>query len=100
MVNFLISALIDLVLIFISYLFFKNILGGPTRHKIYEKFVNSFGKFVLYTFLISLGVTALTAFIMYRTRYLIYLNIVSPAILSIFIGFIMSTVPTKGIEKN
>ena len=39
MKNFLISAGIDIVLIFASYFVFKNVISGPTRHRIYEKFI-------------------------------------------------------------
>ncbi|MDP4144531.1 MAG: hypothetical protein Q8936_08660 [Bacillota bacterium] len=97
MINFFISAIVDIVLIFSSYFVFKNIISGPTRHRLYEKFLSSFAKFVIYIFILAVAITAITAFILYRTRYISYLNIVAPALVSILIGFIVSTVPTRGI---
>jgi hypothetical protein len=36
------------------------------------------------------------AIILYRTLYIAYINIITPAVISILVGFLMSTVPTKG----
>ncbi|WP_234117081.1 hypothetical protein [Clostridium hydrogenum] len=97
MANFLISAVVDIVLIFAAYFIFRSVISGPTRHKIYEKFISSFARFVIYVFVVSALITGLSAFILYKTRYVVYLNIIAPALVSIFIGFIVSTVPTRGI---
>ncbi|WP_035292733.1 hypothetical protein [Clostridium sp. KNHs214] len=97
MKNFLISALSDIVLILISYGIFRAIISGPTRHKLYEKFLSSFAKFVIYLFIATAVITGITALILYRTRYIVYLNIVASALVSILVGFVMSTVPTRGI---
>ncbi|MCH3965607.1 MAG: hypothetical protein LKE46_15370 [Clostridium sp.] len=94
--NFLISASVDIILIFISYFLFKNILSGPTRHKIYEKLFSSFAKFVIYIFIITIGINAIIAILLYRTSYIAYINIIAPAVVSILVGFLVSTVPTKG----
>lgn len=94
--NFLVSAAADIVLIFISYFLFKNIISGPTRHRLYEKFFGSFAKFVIYTFITTIIITGVTALILYRTWYISYINIVAPALVSILVGFLMSTVPTRG----
>lgn len=95
--NFIIAAAADLVLILASYFLFRSIISGPTRHRLYEKFMSSFAKFVIYIFVASAGITALTALILYRTRYISYLNIAAPALVSLLVGFIVSTVPTRGI---
>ncbi|AWZ49609.1 hypothetical protein [Hathewaya limosa] len=100
MKNFLISALVNLGLILISYYIFRSIISGPKRHKIYEKFMSSFAKFVILLFIISLVITSVTTFILYKTRYLMYINIITPAILSLLVGFIVSTVPTKGFDDK
>ncbi|PJI08772.1 MULTISPECIES: hypothetical protein [Clostridium] len=97
MFNFLISSAVDIVLIFASYFIFRSIISGPTRHKIYEKFMSSFAKFVIYIFIVSVAITSISAYIMYRTRFVSYINIVAPALVSVFIGFVMSTVPTRGL---
>ncbi|KGI38791.1 hypothetical protein [Clostridium tetani] len=97
MKNFFISAVLDLIIIFVSYFIFRFILKGSTRHKIYEKLFSSFGKFIIYIFLITVIITSLSAFALYRTRYIAYVNIVAPALVSILVGFVMSTVPTRGI---
>ncbi|GAA0726117.1 hypothetical protein GCM10008905_22270 [Clostridium malenominatum] len=94
--NFLISAAVNLVLIIISYIFFKNIISGPTRHRIYEKIFSSFAKFVIYLFIVSVAVTGISALALYKTHYIAYVNVVAPALLSLFVGFIISTVPTRG----
>ncbi|OFI06586.1 hypothetical protein CLOACE_09270 [Clostridium acetireducens DSM 10703] len=97
MKNFLISSLANIILIFTSYFIFRSIVSGPTRHKLYEKLFNSMAKFIIYIFITSIGITAITALILYRTRFISYINIIAPALVSIFIGFIMSTVPTRGV---
>lgn len=97
MKNFLISAGVDSLVILVSYFLFRTIISGPKRHAIYEKFMSSMAKFVIYIFLLATTLTGVTAFIMYRTRYLSYLNIVSAGLMSIIVGFVISTVPTRGI---
>lgn len=94
--NFIIAAIADIVLILVSYFIFRNIISGPTRHRLYEKFLSSFAKFVILVFFASLIITAVTALVLYRTRYIQYLNIAAPALVSILVGFIVSTVPTRG----
>ena len=94
--NFIIAAGADLVLILVSYFLFRSIISGPTRHRLYEKFLSSFAKFVIYIFIASAGITSLTALILYKTRYISYINVVAPALVSILVGFIVSTVPTRG----
>jgi hypothetical protein len=99
--NFLISAIVNIILIFASYFVFKNVISGTTRHRLYESFFGSLAKFIIYLFIITVLITGLTAFILYRTRYIAYVNVVAPAIVSILVGFIMSTVPTRGAgDKN
>jgi fatty acid desaturase len=96
MKNFLISAVVDIILIFVSYFLFRSIISGPTRHRLYEKFFGSFAKFVIYLFIVSAAITAITALILYKTWYISYINIVAPSLVSILVGFLMSTVPTRG----
>ncbi|MCY6960316.1 hypothetical protein [Clostridium brassicae] len=97
MKNFLISGVVDIVIIFVSYYLFKSVISGPTRHRIYEKFLSSFAKFIIYIFLGTVIITGVTALIFYKTRFIGQLNVIAPAIVSIYVGFITSTVPTRGI---
>jgi len=97
MKNFLITAAINIVVITASYFIFKAIISGPARHKLYESIFSSMSKFVIYIFIVTVIITGVTAVILYRSRYIAYINIISPIILSILIGFLMSTVPTRGI---
>lgn len=97
MKNFLVSAIVDIILIFASYFVFRSVISGPTRHRIYEKFMSSFAKFVIIIFVASALVTSLTALVLYKTQYIVYINIVAPALVSILVGFVMSTVPTRGM---
>lgn len=65
--------------------------------------MSSFALFVIYLFIGSLIITGITVLVLYKTRYIAYVNIAAPAFLSLFVGFIMSTVPTRGEgdkEKN
>ena len=96
MKNFLVSAIVDIVLIFSSYFLFVHVISGPTRHRLYEKFMSSFAKFVIIIFIASVLVTSLTALVLYKTQYIVYINVAAPALVSILIGFVMSTVPTRG----
>lgn len=100
MKDFIISIFFNLVLILISFTLFKLIIKGSLRHKIYEKILSSFSKFVIYIFLISIIVTGLAAYYFYKSRYIEYLNIAAPAILSILVGFISSTVPGTGVDDK
>jgi len=95
--NFIISAIVDIVIIFSSYFLFRSVISGPTRHRLYEKFMSSFAKFVIIIFVASASITALTALVLYKTRYIVYINVLAPALVSILVGFVMSTVPTRGI---
>ncbi|AEB74820.1 probable membrane protein [Clostridium botulinum BKT015925] len=47
-------------------------------------------------FVITILITGITALIFYKTRYVNYLNVISSALVSIFVGFVISLVPTKG----
>ncbi len=96
MKNFLISAIVDIVIIFASYFLFRSVISGPTRHRLYEKFMSSFAKYVIIIFVASALVTSLTALVLYKTQYIVYINILAPALVSILVGFVMSTVPTRG----
>jgi len=96
MKNFLVSAIVDVVIIFASYFLFRSVISGPTRHRLYEKFMSSFAKYVIIIFVASVLVTSLTALVLYKTQYIVYINILAPALVSILVGFVMSTVPTRG----
>jgi hypothetical protein len=97
MKNFLVSAVVDIIIIFSSYFLFKSIISGPTRHRLYEKFMSSFAKFVIIIFVASTLITSLTALVLYKTQYIVYINVIAPALVSILVGFVMGTVPTRGV---
>jgi hypothetical protein len=94
--NFLVSGAVDIVLILVSYFFFRSLISGPTRHRLYEKFFGSLAKFIIYLFIATVVITGGTALILYRTRYVAYLNVIAPVLVSLLVGFVMSTVPTRG----
>ena len=103
MKNILIATGVNVIVILISFYLFKIIISGPIRHKLYEKFMSSFAKFIIYIFICTVLITGVTAFIFYRTRYLEYLNLIAPILVSILVGFVASTVPTRGTgdkDKN
>jgi uncharacterized membrane protein len=95
--NFLITAGLDIILILVSYFIFRSVISGPTRHRLYEKFLSSLAKFIIYIFIATIAITGLSALVLYKTRYISYINVVAPALVSILVGFIVSTVPTRGI---
>ncbi|ABK60885.1 MULTISPECIES: hypothetical protein [Clostridium] len=94
--NFLISAVVDIILIFAFYYLFRAMIPKPTRNKLYEKYISSFAKFVIYLFVVTLIIIGVSTLILYRTRYVNYLNVISSALVSIFVGFVISLVPTTG----
>lgn len=96
MKNFLISATVNIVVITVAYFLFKSLIRGPLRHRLYEIIFSSMSRYVIYIFIATAAITGVTAYILYRTRYLPYINVISPIILSFLIGFLMSTVPTRG----
>lgn len=96
MKNLFFYALLYIILIIISYYIFRSVISGSTRHRIYEKYLSSFAKFVIYLFIISGVITGISAFILHRTRYVVYLNVIAPALVSILVGFVISLVPTRG----
>lgn len=100
MKNFLITAVFCVLLIFISYLFFRKTISGPTRHNIYEKYFSSFAKLVIFLFVASLILVAVITLILYKTQFIVYINIIEPLALSIFVGLIVSIVPTRGSEDK
>ncbi|AYD41295.1 hypothetical protein D4Z93_12570 [Clostridium fermenticellae] len=100
MKNFLMSAGIDIVFIFVSYFLFREIIRGPIRHKMYEKLFSSFAKFIITIFLLSIIITSAAAYILYKTRYLTYINIIASALVSILVGFLISLVPTRGVDDE
>lgn len=94
--NFLISAVVDIILIFAFYYLFRAMIPKETRNKLYEKYISSFAKFVIYLFVVTLIIIGVSTLIIYRTRYVSYLNVISSALVSIFVGFVISLVPTTG----
>ncbi len=97
MKNFLIFTGVDIILILVSYFTSRAIISGPTRHRIYERFFSSFAKFVIFIFIGTVLITSVSALVLYKTRYIVYLNIIAPALVSIFIGLIISLIPTRGV---
>ena len=89
--NFLITAGLDIILILVSYFIFRSVISGPTRHRLYEKFLSSLAKFVIYIFIVSVAITGLSALVLYKTRYISYVNVLAPSLVSIFVGFIVSS---------
>ena len=96
MPNFLKLILAEIAVVFISFAFFSFIIPGDKRHKIWEKYISSFAKFVIYIFIIALAVTGITALIVYALRLERYLNVIAALVQSFVIGFILSCVPRRG----
>lgn len=93
-------ALLDLGIIIITFIFFSAIISGEKRHMIWEKYISSFAKFVIYIFIATLIINVLTAYIAYRLNYEQYLNIIAPTVQSFLIGFVAACVPRRGVGDH
>lgn len=95
--TFLKVALVDIGIIIITFLLFSAIIPGDKRHVIWEKYISSFAKFVIYIFIATVIINVGTAYIVYSLQYERYLNIIAPSVQSILIGFVAACVPRRGI---
>lgn len=90
-------ALLDLVIFIVSFAIFSALISGNKRHIIWEKYISSFAKFVIYIFILALAINILTAVIVYALRYERYLNMIAPAVQAVLIGFVAACVPRRGV---
>jgi hypothetical protein len=97
MSTFLRVALIDIGVIIASFIIFSAAIPGYKRHIIWEKYISSFAKFVIYIFIATVLINILTFAIVYALRYERYLNIIAPTVQSVLIGFVASCVPRRGV---
>lgn len=97
MKTFLKVALADIGIIIVTFALFTAILPGSWRHKVWEKYISGFSKFVVYAFILTIAINIITAVIVYRLQYERYLNIIAPSVQSILIGFIAACVPRRGV---
>ena len=93
-------ALLDLVVIAISYLIFRYSLSGEWRHRVWEKYVDSFSIFIMIVFVVTASINILTFVILSYLRLKLYVNIVAPALVSIIVGFILASVPQRGVDDS
>lgn len=97
---FFIGLAADIAVVIAAFLIFSAVIPGGKRHQIWEKYISSFAKFVIYIFIATAVINALTAYIVYALRYEKYLNIISPFVQSILIGFVASCVPRRGVKER
>jgi hypothetical protein len=95
--NLLKYALIDIGIVGVTFGLFSLIIPREKRHRIWEKHISGFSKFVVFMFIISITINAATAYITYRLLYERYLNIIAPAVQSVIIGFVAACVPRRGV---
>jgi hypothetical protein len=93
MYTFLKIALLDVVIIILSFVLFSAVISGQRRHMIWEKYISSFAKFVIYIFIATVAINVV---IVYAVRYEKYLNVIAPTVQSVLVGFIASCVPRRG----
>lgn len=93
-------ALLDIIVISVSYLIFRYSLKGEWRHRIWEKYLDSFAIFVVILFVITASVNIITFVVLNYLRVKQYVNIVAPAVVSILVGFILASVPQRGVEDS
>jgi hypothetical protein len=93
-------ALLDLGIIVITFIIFSAAIPGAKRHVIWEKYISSFAKFVIYIFIATLVINVLTAYIAYTLGYERYLNIIAPTVQSFLIGLVAACVPRRGVGDN
>ena len=91
-------ALLDIVIIAVSYLIFRYTLSGEWRHSIWEKYVDSFSMFVMILFAVTAAVNVATFYILFSMGQKRYVNIVAPSVVSVIVGFVIASVPQRGVE--
>jgi membrane protease YdiL (CAAX protease family) len=89
--------LLDIAVIAVSYLIFRYTLSGGWRHKIWEKYVDSFSMFVIILFVATAVVNVATFLILRALDMKQYVNIVAPAVGSVIVGFVIASVPQRGV---
>lgn len=92
--------LLDIAVIGISYLIFRYTLSGEWRHRVWEKYIDSFSIFIMILFVITAAVNFITFSILNYLRIKQYVNIIAPAVVSILAGFIIASVPQRGVEDD
>lgn len=97
MYTYLKVLLADIVIVIVTFVIFSALIPGQKRHVLWEKYISSFAKFVIYIFIISLVINILTAVIVYSLQYERYMNIIAPSVQSILIGFVAACVPRRGV---
>lgn len=92
--------LLDIAIIAVSYLIFRYSLSGGWRHKVWEKYVDSFSMFVIILFVVTIIINVATFSILYSLQRKEYVNIIAPAIVSVLVGFVIASVPQRGVEDE
>lgn len=92
--------LLDLGVIAVSYLIFRFTLSGGWRHKVWEKYVDSFSMFIMILFVITVAINVGTYLILTALELKHYVNIIAPTAVSILVGFIIASVPQRGAEDK
>lgn len=100
MYTFIKVALADIGIIIVTFVIFTALIPGDKRHRIWEKYISGFSKFVVYVFILSIAINIITAVIVYKFQYERYMNIIAPSVQSVLIGFIAACVPRRGVGDN
>lgn len=100
MQRLLLIALSNIGIVIVSFFIFSFIFSGEWRHRIWEKYISSFAKFVVYIFIVSLLINVLTAWAVYALSLERYINVIVPMIQSIIIGFVAACVPRRGVSHD
>ncbi|WDC85455.1 hypothetical protein PL321_09100 [Caloramator sp. mosi_1] len=98
MQRLLLIALANIGIVIVTFFIFSFIFSGEWRHKIWEKYISSFAKFVVYIFIVSLIINIITAWAVYALQLDRYINVIVPMVQSIIIGFVAACVPRRGVE--
>lgn len=93
-------AILYIILTAISYFIFRYSLKGEWRHKVWEKYIDSFSMFVIIIFVITVVINVGTFLILFSLGIKHYVNVIAPVFDSILIGFVIASVPQRGIEDN
>lgn len=93
-------ALLDLGVIAVSYLIFRYSLSGEWRHRVWEKYIDSFSIFIMILFAVTAAINILTYVVLNYLRIKQYVNIIAPAVVSVIVGFIIASVPQRGAEDK
>lgn len=92
--------LLDIAIIAASYFVFRYSLRGEWRHRVWEKYIDSFSIFIIIVFAVTIAINVLSYLILFYLGIKRYVYIVAPSAASVLVGFITASIPQRGVEDS